>query len=161
MWPINEEPNTRQRNTDPSENLGEDERGCYTVLDDCGSYAGDNEGEKTRQEQRACKILNEEAQKKHDSLSTSQVGDIELRLNSSILIKPQAESQVQWYQSKICNYPPPLTNNQNKFNSLRINIDDIETGEEGISPTIRQASSDLQPVYMEIYSPTAIKGSKM
>ena len=34
-------------------------------------------------------------------------------------------------------------NNQNKFNSLRINIDDIETGEEGISPTIRQASSDL------------------
>lgn len=107
MWPIHEEPNTRQRNTDLSENHGEDEAGCYSVLDECGSYAGDNRGEKTRQEERACKILNEEAQKKYDSLSSSQGGDMDLIINPSVQIKPQAETQVQWCQSSISNYPPP------------------------------------------------------
>ena len=44
MWPIHEEPNTRQRNTELSENLVEDEAGCYSVLDECASNAGENEG---------------------------------------------------------------------------------------------------------------------
>ena len=50
MWPIHEEPNTRQRNTELSETFGDNEDGCYSVLDECGSYKGENEEDKTRQE---------------------------------------------------------------------------------------------------------------
>ena len=65
-------------------------------MDECGSYAGENEYEKTLEEEKACNILNEEAQKGHGSLTSFQDRDIEFLLNSSVLIKPKEETQVQW-----------------------------------------------------------------